>query len=130
MEAAGQPVLIFLFLPQVSTHARLLNQKDLEALRKTLKLPDTIHCLFLSQFDTEHAFRQDLRWALLFLFFKLTGDFHLSQCFGVRPFWEKVLKRLFCCRSFFREPQEVRLLLVQFHFDEPQSSKRLLACAK
>nr|XP_009916892.1 PREDICTED: E3 ubiquitin-protein ligase RNF213-like [Haliaeetus albicilla] len=81
----------------VSTHARLLNQKDLEALRKTLKLP---------------------------------GDFHLSQCFGVRPFWEKALKRLFCCRSFFREPQEVRLLLVQFHFDEPQSSKRLLACAK
>ncbi|XP_040977593.1 E3 ubiquitin-protein ligase rnf213-alpha-like [Aquila chrysaetos chrysaetos] len=78
---------------QVSTHARLLNQKDLEVLRKTLKLPDTIHCLFLSQFDTEHAFRQDLR-------------------------------------NFFREPQETRLLLVQFHFDEPQSSKRLLACAK
>ncbi|KAM9258624.1 E3 ubiquitin-protein ligase rnf213-alpha-like [Morus bassanus] len=78
---------------QVSTHARLLNQKDLEVLRKTLNLPDTIHCLFLSQFDTEHAFRQDLR-------------------------------------NFFKDPQEVRLLLVQFHFDEPQSSKRLLACAK
>ncbi|XP_026723315.1 E3 ubiquitin-protein ligase rnf213-alpha-like [Athene cunicularia] len=46
---------------QVSTHARLLNQKDLEMLRKTLDLPDTIHCLFLSQFDTERAFRQDLR---------------------------------------------------------------------
>ncbi|KAM6364551.1 LOW QUALITY PROTEIN: E3 ubiquitin-protein ligase rnf213-alpha-like [Pluvialis apricaria] len=78
---------------QVSTHARLLNQKDVEALRKTLNFPDTIHCLFLSQFDTEHAFRQDLR-------------------------------------SFFRELQGPRLLLVQFHFDEPQSSKRLLACAK
>ncbi|XP_068024256.1 E3 ubiquitin-protein ligase rnf213-alpha-like [Melanerpes formicivorus] len=78
---------------QVSTHARLLNQKDLEVLKKTLNLPDTIHCLFLSQFDTEHAFRQDLR-------------------------------------DFFREPQDQRLLLVQFHFDEPQSSKRLLACAK
>ncbi|XP_009320632.1 PREDICTED: uncharacterized protein LOC103915523, partial [Pygoscelis adeliae] len=39
-------------------------------------------------------------------------DFHFSQCFGVS------------------EPQEARLLLVQFHFDEPQSSKRLLACAK
>ncbi|KAM6240959.1 E3 ubiquitin-protein ligase rnf213-alpha-like [Porphyrio hochstetteri] len=78
---------------QVSTHARLLNQKDLEVLGKMLNLQDTIHCLFLSQFDTEHAFRQDLR-------------------------------------NFFREPQEVRLLLVQFHFDEPQSSKRLLACAK
>ncbi|XP_072704248.1 E3 ubiquitin-protein ligase rnf213-alpha-like isoform X2 [Ciconia boyciana] len=78
---------------QVSTHARLLNQKDLEVLRKTLDLPDTIYCLFLGQFDTEHAFRKDLR-------------------------------------NFFREPQEVRLLLVQFHFDEPQSSKRLLACAK
>ncbi|XP_042653147.1 E3 ubiquitin-protein ligase rnf213-alpha-like [Tyto alba] len=78
---------------QVSTHARLLNQKDLEVLRKTLNLPDTIHCLFLSQFDTEHAFRQDLR-------------------------------------NFFKEPQEAKLLLVQFHFDEPQSGKRLLACAK
>ncbi|XP_075580950.1 E3 ubiquitin-protein ligase rnf213-alpha-like [Pelecanus crispus] len=78
---------------QVSTHARLLNQKDLDVLRKTLHLPDAIHCLFLSQFDTEHAFRQDLR-------------------------------------NVFREPQEARLLLVQFHFDEPQSSKRLLACAK
>ncbi|XP_074786497.1 E3 ubiquitin-protein ligase rnf213-alpha-like [Athene noctua] len=78
---------------QVSTHARLLNQKDLEVLRKRLNLPDTIHCLFLSQFDTERAFRQDLQ-------------------------------------NFFREPQEARLLLVQFHFDEPQSSKRLLACAK
>ncbi|XP_063178349.1 E3 ubiquitin-protein ligase rnf213-alpha-like isoform X3 [Chroicocephalus ridibundus] len=78
---------------QVSTHTRLLNQKDLEVLRKTFGLPDTIHCLFLSQFDTEHAFRQDLR-------------------------------------NFFRDPQEARLLLVQFHFDEPQSSKRLLACAK
>ncbi|XP_063997715.1 E3 ubiquitin-protein ligase rnf213-alpha-like [Pogoniulus pusillus] len=78
---------------QVSTHARLLNQKDLEVLKETLDLPDTIHCLFLSQFDTEHAFRQDLR-------------------------------------DFFRESQDQRLLLVQFHFDEPQSSKRLLACAK
>ncbi|XP_074936539.1 E3 ubiquitin-protein ligase rnf213-alpha-like, partial [Phalacrocorax aristotelis] len=78
---------------QVSTHAMLLNQKDLEVLRKMLNLQDTVHCLFLSQFNTEHAFRQDLR-------------------------------------NFFRDPQEVRLLLVQFHFDEPQSSKRLLACAK
>ncbi|XP_074663829.1 E3 ubiquitin-protein ligase rnf213-alpha-like isoform X2 [Strix aluco] len=78
---------------QVSTHSRLLNQKDLQVLRKTLNLPDNIHCLFLSQFDTERAFRQDLR-------------------------------------NFFREPQEARLLLVQFHFDEPQSGKRLLACAK
>ncbi|XP_026723294.1 E3 ubiquitin-protein ligase rnf213-alpha-like [Athene cunicularia] len=48
---------------QVSTHARLLNQKDLEVLRKTLDLPDTIHCLFLSQFDTERAFRQDLQFS-------------------------------------------------------------------
>ncbi|KAM6394866.1 E3 ubiquitin-protein ligase rnf213-alpha-like [Rhynochetos jubatus] len=78
---------------QVSTHARLLNQKDLEVLRKALRLPAAIHCLFLSQFNTEHAFRQDLR-------------------------------------NFFGETQEVRLLLVQLHFDEPQSSKRLLACAK
>ncbi|XP_062457519.1 E3 ubiquitin-protein ligase rnf213-alpha-like [Rhea pennata] len=78
---------------QVSTHARLVNQKDLEVLRKTLNLPNKIHCLFLNQFDTEYAFRQDLR-------------------------------------SFFSEPKEEKLLLVQFHFDEPQSSKRLLACAK
>ncbi|XP_062496366.1 E3 ubiquitin-protein ligase RNF213-like isoform X4 [Pezoporus occidentalis] len=78
---------------QVSTHARLLNQKDVEMLRKMLDLPNTTRCLFLSQFDTEHAFRQDLR-------------------------------------NFFHEPQEASLLLVQFHFDEPQSSKRLLACAK
>nr|XP_013804530.1 PREDICTED: E3 ubiquitin-protein ligase RNF213-like [Apteryx mantelli mantelli] len=78
---------------QVSTHTRLVNQKDLEVLRKTLNLPNKIHCLFLNQFDTEYAFRQDLR-------------------------------------SFFSEPKEEKLLLVQFHFDEPQSSKRLLACAK
>lgn len=52
-------------------------------LRKTFGLPDTIHCLFLSQFDTEHAFRQDLRWALVFLFFNPAGEFHFSQCFGV-----------------------------------------------
>ncbi|KAM6032909.1 E3 ubiquitin-protein ligase rnf213-alpha-like isoform 2-T2 [Chlamydotis macqueenii] len=78
---------------QVSTHARLLNQKDLEVLRETLNLPGAIHCLFLSQFESEHAFRQDLR-------------------------------------NFFREPQEMRLLIVQFHFDEPRSSKRLLSCAK
>ncbi|XP_009695289.1 PREDICTED: E3 ubiquitin-protein ligase RNF213-like [Cariama cristata] len=47
---------------QVSTHARLLNLKDLEVLRTALNLP--IHCLFLSQFDTEHAFRQDLRYCI------------------------------------------------------------------
>ncbi|KAM6107493.1 LOW QUALITY PROTEIN: E3 ubiquitin-protein ligase rnf213-alpha-like, partial [Phoenicopterus ruber ruber] len=41
----GSPTRLCL---QVSTHARLLNQKDLEVLRKTLGLPDTIHCLFLS----------------------------------------------------------------------------------
>ncbi|XP_055559911.1 E3 ubiquitin-protein ligase rnf213-alpha-like isoform X6 [Falco cherrug] len=86
-ESTARPCL------QVSTHARLLNQKDLEVLRKTLNLSDKIHCLFLGQFDTEHAFRQDLR-------------------------------------KIFKETQEVTLLLVQFHFDEPQSSKRLLACAK
>lgn len=63
------------FLPQVSTHARLLNQKDLEALKRMLDLPDTVHCLFLSQFDTEHAFRQDLRWAT-FPSINLVGDFH------------------------------------------------------
>ena len=51
-------------------------------LKKTLNLPDTIHCLFLSQFDTEHAFRQDLRWALTLLFFNLAGDFCFVQCFG------------------------------------------------
>lgn len=68
------------FLPQVSTHARLLNQKDLEVLRKTLRLPTPIHCLFLSQFDTEHAFRQDLRWAPMFLVFNLAGDCLVSPC--------------------------------------------------
>ncbi|PKU43384.1 hypothetical protein llap_6310 [Limosa lapponica baueri] len=45
---------------QVSTHARLLNERDLEKIRKTLHLQDKIHCLFLSQFDTEYAFRQEL----------------------------------------------------------------------
>lgn len=46
---------------QVSTHARLLNERDLEEIRKTLKLKNKIHCLFLSQFDTEYTFRQELR---------------------------------------------------------------------
>ncbi|KAM6439343.1 E3 ubiquitin-protein ligase rnf213-alpha-like isoform 2-T2 [Rhynochetos jubatus] len=78
---------------QVSTHARLLNERDLEAIRKTLNLQNKIHCLFLSQFDTEYDFRQELR-------------------------------------NFFAQSSEEKLLLVQFHFDEPQSSKRLLACAK
>ncbi|XP_009867566.1 PREDICTED: E3 ubiquitin-protein ligase RNF213-like, partial [Apaloderma vittatum] len=49
---------------QVSTHARLLTQKDLKVLRKSSILPKTIHCLFLSQFDTEHAFRQELRYCI------------------------------------------------------------------
>ncbi|KAM9300337.1 E3 ubiquitin-protein ligase rnf213-alpha-like [Morus bassanus] len=78
---------------QVSTHARLLNERDLEELRKTLNLQNKIHCLFLSQFDTEHTFRHELR-------------------------------------NFFAQSSEEKLLLIQFHFDEPQSSKRLLACAK
>ncbi|KAH1171530.1 hypothetical protein KIL84_007148, partial [Mauremys mutica] len=34
------------------------------------------------------------------------------------------------CSKFFRESTEEKLLFVQFSFDEPQSSKRLLACAK
>ncbi|KAM7163185.1 E3 ubiquitin-protein ligase rnf213-alpha-like isoform 1-T1 [Macrochelys suwanniensis] len=78
---------------EVSTHARLLNQRDLEVVRKRLNLQNKIRCLFLSQFDTEHAFRQELS-------------------------------------KFFRESTEEKLLFVQFNFDEPQSSKRLLACAK
>ncbi|XP_074426105.1 E3 ubiquitin-protein ligase rnf213-alpha-like isoform X2 [Larus michahellis] len=78
---------------QVSTHARLLNERDLEEIRKTLKLKNKIHCLFLSQFDTEYTFRQELR-------------------------------------SFFAQSSEEKLLLIQFHFDEPQNSKRLLASAK
>ncbi|KAH1171819.1 hypothetical protein KIL84_007437, partial [Mauremys mutica] len=78
---------------EVSTHARLLNQRDLEVVRKRLNLPNKIRCLFLSQFDTEHSFRQELS-------------------------------------KFFRESTEEKLLFVQFNFDEPQSSKRLLACAK
>ncbi|XP_014821245.1 PREDICTED: E3 ubiquitin-protein ligase RNF213-like [Calidris pugnax] len=78
---------------QVSTHARLLNERDLEKIRKTLQLQDKILCLFLSQFDTEYAFRQELR-------------------------------------NFFAQSSEEKLLLIQFHFEEPQSSKRLLACAK
>ncbi|XP_065501150.1 E3 ubiquitin-protein ligase rnf213-alpha-like [Caloenas nicobarica] len=78
---------------QVSTHARLLNERDLEEIRKTLNLQNKIHCLFLSQFDTEYAFRQELR-------------------------------------NFFAQSSGEKLLLIQFHFDEPQSSKRLLACTK
>ncbi|XP_029898687.1 E3 ubiquitin-protein ligase rnf213-alpha-like isoform X1 [Aquila chrysaetos chrysaetos] len=78
---------------QVSTHARLLNERDLEEIKKTLNLQNKIHCLFLSQFDTEYTFRQELR-------------------------------------NFFAQSSEEKLLLIQFHFDEPQSSKRLLACAK
>ncbi|XP_074938739.1 E3 ubiquitin-protein ligase rnf213-alpha-like isoform X2 [Phalacrocorax aristotelis] len=78
---------------QVSTHARLLNERDLEELRKTLNLQNKIHCLFLSQFDTEYTFRHELR-------------------------------------NFFAQSSEEKLLLIQFHFDEPQRSKRLLACAK
>ncbi|XP_074996114.1 E3 ubiquitin-protein ligase rnf213-alpha-like isoform X2 [Calonectris borealis] len=78
---------------QVSTHARLLNERDLEEIRKTLNLQNKIHCLFLSQFDTEYTFRQELR-------------------------------------NFFAQSSEEKLLLIQFHFDEPQSSRRLLACAK
>ncbi|CAM4686184.1 unnamed protein product [Lepidochelys kempii] len=78
---------------EVSTHARLLNQRDLEVVRDRLNLQNKIRCLFLSQFDTEHAFRQELS-------------------------------------KFFRESTEEKLLFVQFNFDEPQSSKRLLACAK
>ncbi|KAM6211439.1 E3 ubiquitin-protein ligase rnf213-alpha-like [Sarcoramphus papa] len=78
---------------QVSTHAKLLNERDLEKIRKTLNLQNKIHCLFLSQFDTEYTFRQELR-------------------------------------NFFAQSSEEKLLLIQFHFDNPQSSKRLLACAK
>ncbi|KAM6093566.1 E3 ubiquitin-protein ligase rnf213-alpha-like [Chlamydotis macqueenii] len=78
---------------QVSTHSRLLNERDLEEIRKTLNLQNKMHCLFLSQFDTEYTFRQELR-------------------------------------NFFAHSSEEKLLLIQFHFDEPQSSKRLLACAK
>ncbi|EMP27441.1 hypothetical protein UY3_15462 [Chelonia mydas] len=78
---------------EVSTHARLLNQRDLEVVRERLNLQNKIRCLFLSQFDTEHAFRRELS-------------------------------------KFFRESTEEKLLFVQFNFDEPQSSKRLLACAK
>ncbi|XP_075784969.1 E3 ubiquitin-protein ligase rnf213-alpha-like isoform X2 [Pelodiscus sinensis] len=81
-----------LFL-EVSTHAKLLNQRDLEVVRKRLNLQTKIRCLFLSQFDTEHAFRQELS-------------------------------------KFFREATEEKLLFVQFNFEEPQTSKRLLACAK
>ncbi|XP_009475166.1 PREDICTED: E3 ubiquitin-protein ligase RNF213-like [Nipponia nippon] len=50
---------------QVSTHARLLNERDLEEIRKTLNLQNEIHCLFLSQFDTEYAFRQELRYCII-----------------------------------------------------------------
>ncbi|XP_065450526.1 E3 ubiquitin-protein ligase RNF213-like [Chrysemys picta bellii] len=78
---------------EVSTHARLLNQRDLEIVRKRLNLQNKIRCLFLKQFHTEHAFRQELS-------------------------------------KFFRKSTEEKLLFVQFNFDEPQSSKRLLACAK
>ncbi|XP_074672203.1 E3 ubiquitin-protein ligase rnf213-alpha-like isoform X1 [Strix aluco] len=78
---------------QVSTHARLLNERDLEEIRKTLNLQNKIHCLWLNQFDTEYTFRQELR-------------------------------------NFFTQSSEEKLLLIQFHFDEPQSSKRLLPCAK
>ncbi|XP_074854696.1 E3 ubiquitin-protein ligase rnf213-alpha-like [Carettochelys insculpta] len=78
---------------EVSTHARLLNQRDLEVVRKKLHLQNKIRCLFLSQFDTEHSFRQELS-------------------------------------KFFRDSTEKKLLFVQFNFDEPQRSKRLLACAK
>ncbi|XP_026713188.1 E3 ubiquitin-protein ligase rnf213-alpha-like [Athene cunicularia] len=78
---------------QVSTHARLLNERDLEEIRKTLNLQNKIHCLLLNQFDTEYTFRQELR-------------------------------------NFFAQSSEEKLLLIQFHFDEPQSSKRLLTCAK
>ncbi|KAM9245412.1 E3 ubiquitin-protein ligase rnf213-alpha-like [Leptosomus discolor] len=81
------------FCLQVSTHARLLNDRDLEEIRKKLKLQNKIHCLFLSQFDTEYTFRQELR-------------------------------------NFFAQSSEEKLLLIQFHFDEPQSSKRLLTCAR
>ncbi|XP_009952271.1 PREDICTED: E3 ubiquitin-protein ligase RNF213-like [Leptosomus discolor] len=53
------------FCLQVSTHARLLNDRDLEEIRKKLKLQNKIHCLFLSQFDTEYTFRQELRYCIL-----------------------------------------------------------------
>lgn len=53
-------------------------------LRKMLHLPDPIHCLFLSQFDTEHAFRQDLRWDPRVLLMNFTGDFYFLWGFGVR----------------------------------------------
>ncbi|XP_056183966.1 E3 ubiquitin-protein ligase rnf213-alpha-like isoform X3 [Falco biarmicus] len=78
---------------QVSTHARLLNERDLEKIRKALKLQNKIYCLFLSQFDTEYSFRKELS-------------------------------------NFFAQSSEGKFLLIQFHFDEPQSSQRLLACAK
>ncbi|KYO18317.1 hypothetical protein Y1Q_0012798 [Alligator mississippiensis] len=78
---------------QVSTHARLLNQRELDMVTKKLNLQNRICCVFLSQFETEHAFRQEIS-------------------------------------KFFRRSPEEKLLLVQFSFDEPQSSKRLLACAK
>ncbi|EMP27445.1 hypothetical protein UY3_15466 [Chelonia mydas] len=50
---------------EVSTHARLLNQRDLEVVRKSLNLQNKIRCLFLSQFDTEHAFRRELRYCIV-----------------------------------------------------------------
>ncbi|XP_014379404.2 E3 ubiquitin-protein ligase RNF213-like [Alligator sinensis] len=78
---------------QVSTHARLLNQRELDMVTKKLNLQNRIWCVFLSQFETEHAFRQEIS-------------------------------------KFFRRSPDEKLLLVQFSFDEPQSSKRLLACAK
>ncbi|XP_014382960.2 E3 ubiquitin-protein ligase rnf213-alpha-like, partial [Alligator sinensis] len=78
---------------EVSTHARLLNQRELDMVTKKLNLQNRICCVFLSQFETEHAFRQELS-------------------------------------KFFSQSPDEKLLLVQFNFDEPQSSKRLLACAK
>ncbi|XP_078518528.1 E3 ubiquitin-protein ligase rnf213-alpha-like [Lissotriton helveticus] len=79
---------------EVSTHARLLNQRDKEEIQRTLMIEkEQIRSLDLTQFDTEEAFRRYLR-------------------------------------KFFLAPLEKKLLLVQFAFDEPQSSKRLLACAK
>ncbi|KYO41916.1 E3 ubiquitin-protein ligase RNF213 [Alligator mississippiensis] len=78
---------------EVSTHARLLNQRELDMVTKKLNLQNRICCVFLSQFETEHAFRQELS-------------------------------------KFFSQSPDEKLFLVQFNFDEPQSSKRLLACAK
>ncbi|KAK4830963.1 hypothetical protein QYF61_014422 [Mycteria americana] len=49
----------------VSTHARLLNERDLEEIRKTLNLQNKIHCLFLSQFDTKYTFHQELKYCII-----------------------------------------------------------------